>query len=156
MSQNDTIELRGFDESDKPGKRKMSAARVKRVKDWSKKKESTIVEDKEKTEETTELNESLPSNGQQAKRGDAKNNEPDATLPKVESLITQPEHHQTFDFDEFFKGEHIPGLLTVGWLILLVNLVMKLAVCRMVSVKTLKKPRRDSVDGSRKTVPLKK
>lgn len=156
MSQNDTIELRGFDESDKPGKRKMSAARVKRVKDWSKKKESTIAEDKEKTEETTELNEPLPSNGQQAKRGDAKNKEPDSTLPQVESSISQPEHHQTFDFDEFFKGEHIPGLLTVGWLKLSADLVMKVALCRMVSVKTLRKPRRDSVDGSRKTAPLKK
>lgn len=40
MSQNDTIELRGFDDADKPGKKKISLSQVKRAKEWSKKKET--------------------------------------------------------------------------------------------------------------------
>lgn len=60
MSQNDTIELRGFDDADKPGKKKHSPSQVKRAKEWSKKKEalqnatqSKEDEDKASTRSTT-------------------------------------------------------------------------------------------------------
>ncbi|KAJ3650739.1 hypothetical protein Zmor_016821 [Zophobas morio] len=48
-SQNDTIELRGFDESDRLGKKKMSPSQAKRARDWFKKKSevASVTEEKE-------------------------------------------------------------------------------------------------------------
>lgn len=42
VSQNDTIELRGFDDADRPGKKKNSPSQLKRAKEWSKKKEAAL------------------------------------------------------------------------------------------------------------------
>ncbi|XP_066144570.1 eukaryotic translation initiation factor 4E transporter-like isoform X6 [Euwallacea fornicatus] len=123
MSQNDTIELRGFDESEKPGKRKMTASRVKRVKDWSKKKENTIAEDKEKDEETQHEGSSInhsETGEQKDNSGSEQGNDREVVPPVSErkttdqSKIQSNESMYSFDFDEFLKGEAIPGLLPNG------------------------------------------
>ncbi|XP_066251934.1 eukaryotic translation initiation factor 4E transporter-like isoform X5 [Euwallacea similis] len=123
MSQNDTIELRGFDESEKPGKRKMTASRVKRVKDWSKKKENTIAEDKEKDEEAQHEGSSVnhsETGEQKDNSGSEQGNEREVVPPVSErktadqSKMPSNESMYSFDFDEFLKGEAIPGLLPNG------------------------------------------
>uniref|UniRef100_A0AAR5Q152 Eukaryotic translation initiation factor 4E transporter-like n=1 Tax=Dendroctonus ponderosae TaxID=77166 RepID=A0AAR5Q152_DENPD len=117
ISQNDTIELRGFDESEKLGKKKQPS-RLKRAKEWSKKKESTIVEDKEKIDpkerstpnhiETT--SKELKENGEEPKRQPT--SQPSQKHADSKQQSSQADH--SFDFDEFLKGENIPELLTNG------------------------------------------
>lgn len=103
ISQNDTIELRGFDESEKPGSKKKAMRDSKRAKEWMKKKESIIVEDKEKD-----------GDNESAERAPAKQKENEKE-PKHGDQHQQKNHGEhSFDFDEFLKGENIPGLLPNG------------------------------------------
>lgn len=60
MSQNDTIELRGFDD-EKPKKKRTSPSRLKRCKDWAKKKELQQNTEEEKDEVKEPTNRSTPT-----------------------------------------------------------------------------------------------
>ncbi|CAH1134209.1 unnamed protein product [Ceutorhynchus assimilis] len=113
ISQNDTIELRGFDEPEKPSNRKkrVSASQMKRsierAKDWNKKKE-VIVEGAERDDDEPSPSSYHESGGDNDEHHDE---------PKDHSAGQQhasKASQNTFDFDEFLKGENIPGLLANG------------------------------------------
>ncbi|KAG5868188.1 hypothetical protein JTB14_030261 [Gonioctena quinquepunctata] len=129
ISQNDTIELRGFEESDKPGKKKLSPSRVKRAKEWSKKKSETqqqnAIEDKDDSKEPARRTTPTPQAGgvgggeQPEKKGenDLKEDHAKETTEKTSDenkVIGAPVNDQSFNFDDILKCDSIPGLLTNG------------------------------------------
>ncbi|KAL1501261.1 hypothetical protein ABEB36_006616 [Hypothenemus hampei] len=121
ISQNDTIELRGFDDSDKPKTSKARQERNKqRVKDWFKKKgyNCNFVDVKEKEDEETKENKNGSEPEPTEEKGDNNQREPN-TKAQLEGQTedkrtTSHASEHSFDFDEFLKGENIPGLLPNG------------------------------------------
>nr|XP_023021181.1 mediator of RNA polymerase II transcription subunit 12-like [Leptinotarsa decemlineata] len=127
VSQNDTIELRGFEDTDKPGKKKLSPSRVKRAKDWSKKKIEiqpvTVNDDKEESKEpavrstpTPQLESKIVEKTEEKVEKDAKDEpvkEPAVKPPEKTKMEGVP-NEQSFNFEDILKCDSISGLLTNG------------------------------------------
>lgn len=115
ISQNDTIELRGFDDADRPGKKKLSPSRVKRAKEWSKKKNNAEVAEETKEDckadiaSTTKLEGA--ENDKQKTEKEEKKMEEKAQGNTGSGVMT---NDQPFNFDEILQCDNIPGLLTVS------------------------------------------
>ncbi|KAK9874481.1 hypothetical protein WA026_002829 [Henosepilachna vigintioctopunctata] len=141
-SQNDTIELRGFDEPEKTGntaKKKLTSSQAKRVREWAKKKNSTS-EDKLE-EEPANVGQQL-SNQSDSKKGsetptpqdggggkgtgsvhnDKEQQQIDNDKENRQILINNVSsssgmeviNEQSFLFDDIFKCDSISGLLANG------------------------------------------
>ncbi|KAJ8916524.1 hypothetical protein NQ315_000166 [Exocentrus adspersus] len=125
VSQNDTIELRGFDDADKPGaKKKVAPSRVKRAKDWSKKKsEPQTVVPEEKNEAKEPAGRSTPA-PQSSAEPEAPQQQTKAAEPGTETAKEEEnkannksgaeENDHSFNFDEILKCDTFPGLLSNG------------------------------------------
>ncbi|XP_045468126.1 eukaryotic translation initiation factor 4E transporter-like isoform X18 [Harmonia axyridis] len=141
MSQNDTIELRGFEESDKGGshkkKQQSSSSQAKRVREWAKKKNSIsedkleeeqdngqkprnqvdTKEEKEKNFQECETNnghraDHLEENQDQEQQND--NDKENRQGPPTAAGGMETINENSFIFDDIFKCDSIPGLLTNG------------------------------------------
>lgn len=119
MSQNDTIELRGFDESEKPGaKKKLSPSRVKRAKEWSKKKnepQQGPVEEKDEPKGPAGRSTPTAHTGKEIEQP-TKSAEPVPTTSETENKSGESgtTNDQSFNFDDILKCDTFPGLLTVS------------------------------------------
>ncbi|CAG9830300.1 unnamed protein product [Diabrotica balteata] len=128
LSQNDTIELRGFDD-DKPIRKKLSPSNLKRIKEPKKKVEPAppqLKNDDKKEPEVT-LSEpkggSVPQVGNQKEtnekhsesvRNEEKDNKVDIDKTDEESRVNALVNDHSFNFDDILKCDTIPGLLTNG------------------------------------------
>ncbi|XP_072379891.1 eukaryotic translation initiation factor 4E transporter-like isoform X2 [Diabrotica undecimpunctata] len=128
LSQNDTIELRGFDD-DKPIRKKLSPSNLKRMKEPKKKVEPAppqLKNDDKKEPEVT-LSEpkggSVPQVGNQKEtnekhsesaRNEEKDNKVDIDKTDEESRVNALVNDHSFNFDDILKCDTIPGLLTNG------------------------------------------
>ncbi|KAJ8936844.1 hypothetical protein NQ314_012160 [Rhamnusium bicolor] len=122
VSQNDTIELRGFEESDKIGsKKKLSPSRVKRAKEWSKKKneaQATAVEEKEEPKVPAVRSTPTPQAGggaetSQQQQLQTKPNEQPQASGESENKASSVVNDHAFNFDDILKCDTIQ-LLTNG------------------------------------------
>ncbi|XP_076255019.1 eukaryotic translation initiation factor 4E transporter-like isoform X4 [Rhynchophorus ferrugineus] len=124
ISQNDTIELRGFDEPEKI-KKKNAPARVKRNKDFAKKKDTQpIAEEKEKEKATKEKSIKVPEADSTKSSNDQPVSEHKSTVGEEQAqdreeqdkkITSEPQQSDnSFNFEEFLKCDTIPGLLTNG------------------------------------------
>ncbi|KYB27082.1 eukaryotic translation initiation factor 4E nuclear import factor 1 [Tribolium castaneum] len=118
-SQNDTIELRGFDDSDRLGKKKMSPSQAKRARDWFKKKTevSSVTEEKEEMSEGGPGGRSTPTpqSGSGETIGGEQTNESNTNAS--ESGDGDGKHNQEKNlndqssiFEDILKSDSIPGL----------------------------------------------
>lgn len=125
LSQNDTIELRGFDDSERLNKKKMSPSQAKRARDWFKKKTETASVTEEKEEINIEGGPGARSTPTpQAGDGTQDNDKPAAlsleppntTNNSVENgdggKANQEKNmtDQSFIFEDILKSDSIPGL----------------------------------------------
>lgn len=123
ISQNDTIELRGFDESEKI-KKKSATSRVKRAKEWAKKKGEAQPINEEKDEggskqgSARSQQDTKASNSADERTADKKPTDGEKQKKESEEKSQEPSEasktESTFNFEEFLKCENIPGLLTNG------------------------------------------
>ncbi|KAL3270522.1 hypothetical protein HHI36_021061 [Cryptolaemus montrouzieri] len=143
VSQNDTIELRGFDEPEKAGnngcnannannKKKLMSSQAKRVREWAKKKTDTLEEKpNEELAETAGQKDAKGGTGtpttqdgggagkgiaQARSDADQQQNDNDKENRQVPTNNGGMEiiNEHSFLFDDIFKCDTIPGLLTNG------------------------------------------
>ncbi|KAJ8956303.1 hypothetical protein NQ318_015039 [Aromia moschata] len=128
ISQTDTIELRGFDESEKPnGKKKLSPSRVKRAKEWSKKKTDTTQAAAGPGEKEAEQAGGGAGGGAGDPTGRSTPGPQGAEQPSQEPQQQQTKSGETteggksasmsdqsFNLDDILKCDSIPGLLPNG------------------------------------------
>ncbi|XP_056637854.1 eukaryotic translation initiation factor 4E transporter-like isoform X8 [Diorhabda sublineata] len=129
LSQNDTIELRGFDD-EKPTRKKLSPPNLKRAKEVKKKSEPVPVTsngEEKKEQDTRTISEqnvtsAPPVGGQNDKKekpdkpakDELKDNKVDTEKTETEGVVNALADEHSFNFDEILKCETIPGLLTNG------------------------------------------
>lgn len=123
LSQNDTIELRGFDD-DKPSRKKLSPPNLKRAKEVKKKSEPVLAPsngEERKEQETRTVPEqniaSAPPVGDQNEKpakDEEKDNKVDTEKTETGGVVNALVDEHSFNFDEILKCETIPGLLTNG------------------------------------------
>ncbi|CAG9814994.1 unnamed protein product [Phaedon cochleariae] len=122
-SQNDTIELRGFDD----GKKKLSPSRVRRAKEWSKKKNEPTqkpTDEKEEPKEAKGRSTPSPQVGGKSVEQSQKRNSAEKKVEKQpsdsvgerkkEEEVKADATDHGFNLDDFLKCDTIPGLLTNG------------------------------------------
>jgi translation initiation factor 4E transporter len=128
-SQNDTIELRGFEESERLGKKKMSPSQAKRARDWFRKKTEVASVTEEKDEISIEGGpggRSTPT--PQAGNGTAESDQSSTAQASISSSNNSeaasggdgdgkgkqnPEkslNDQSYIFEDILKSDTIPGL----------------------------------------------
>uniref|UniRef100_A0A6P7GAA1 Eukaryotic translation initiation factor 4E transporter-like n=1 Tax=Diabrotica virgifera virgifera TaxID=50390 RepID=A0A6P7GAA1_DIAVI len=127
LSQNDTIELRGFDD-DKPIRKKLSPSNLKRMKEPKKKVEPALpqLKNDDKNEPEVILSEPKGGSGPQvgnqketnekhseSLRNEEKDNKVDIDKTDEESRVNALVNDHSFNFDDILKCDTIPGLLTV-------------------------------------------
>lgn len=113
-SQTETIELRGFEESDKAGKRKQSAAHKKRAKEWAVAKQLVFQQNiLPKEEEHPKMQSfrtaspiSAPENSSKTDKGAAGDQD-----NKVKDSKEIPE--QSLDLEDILKSDTFSGFMTV-------------------------------------------
>ncbi|XP_050499218.1 eukaryotic translation initiation factor 4E transporter-like isoform X3 [Diabrotica virgifera virgifera] len=128
LSQNDTIELRGFDD-DKPIRKKLSPSNLKRMKEPKKKVEPALpqLKNDDKNEPEVILSEPKGGSGPQvgnqketnekhseSLRNEEKDNKVDIDKTDEESRVNALVNDHSFNFDDILKCDTIPGLLTNG------------------------------------------
>lgn len=123
LSQNDTIELRGFDD-DKPSRKKLSPPNLKRAKEVKKKSEPVLASsngEERREQETRTVPEqnvaSAPPVGDQNEKpakDEEKDNKVDTEKTETGGVVNALADEHSFNFDEILKCETIPGLLTNG------------------------------------------
>lgn len=114
ISQNDTIELRGFDEPEKGTNKR--AQRSKRFKDWKKKQTDTqplTEEDDCSVDRNSPTPQAGDDDGMQQQQSESQQQGKNVD-GSGESNERSSGGEQAFNFDEILKCDSIPGLLSVS------------------------------------------
>lgn len=122
LSQNDTIELRGFDDSERLNKKKMSPSQAKRARDWFKKKTETasVTEEKEeihveggpgaRSTPTPQAGDEIQENDKPTTLQHPNNTKSVENGDRIKANHDKSMTDQSFIFEDILKSDSIPGL----------------------------------------------